>query len=217
MIKHLAMTADGSAVVASTTEAELVYLSVSHDQPILHRVKDESSTSFINMISLQPDGSFVVFDSGDGVLIRIDSQNDTIVKATFDSRHFLQGSWKQDHKACVLGGSLIFGSKLSSLFALDIEMLLAANVECVTTFGPGREKMGSLEGAQEEYGSRVRYTLAVLSLYTTTTQVTTHRHSRLKYEQSPSFQSHHVRSAVRANSSSRSASPAPSSGICPRG
>eukprot|EP01046_Picozoa_sp_COSAG06_P108742 COSAG06_NODE_55169_length_291_cov_0.463542_1_plen_86_part_10 len=81
--------------------------------PSLYCVKEESSTSFINMISLQPDGCFVVFDSGDGVLIRIDSQNDTIVKATFDSRHLLQGSWEAHHMACVLGGSLIFGSKLS--------------------------------------------------------------------------------------------------------
>eukprot|EP01046_Picozoa_sp_COSAG06_P082089 COSAG06_NODE_29156_length_561_cov_2.303030_1_plen_146_part_01 len=129
-ITQLAISVDGSAAVVVTQKEELVYLSVSHDQPILHRIKEASSTGFINMISLQPDGSFLVFDSGDGVLFRIDSQNDTIVKATFDSRRLLQGSWEQEHTACVLGGSLIFGSKMSSLFALDIEMLLAANVEC---------------------------------------------------------------------------------------
>ena len=65
----------------------------------------------------------------------------------------------------------MFGNKLSALYALDIETLFKFNVECVRSFGPRREKLGKLENAQEQYGSRIGYSLATFSLYTTTTQV----------------------------------------------
>ena len=67
--------------------------------------------------------------------------------------------------------SLVFGDKLSALYALDIETLFKFNVECVRSFGPRRENLGKLENALEQYRSRISYSLAAFSLYTTTTQV----------------------------------------------
>ena len=71
----------------------------------------------------------------------------------------------------MLAGSLIFGSSFSSIYALDIDRLLQTNVECVTTFGPGRADLSSLEVQQEKYGSRVNVWLACFGIYTTTTQL----------------------------------------------
>ena len=96
---------------------------------------------------------------------------DRTTRARFDTRRVLAGSWKKDHRAVVLGGSLIFGDKLSKMYSLDIDMLLKTDVECVQTFGPGRSSLSSLELTQEKYGSRIQYALAAFSLYTTTTQV----------------------------------------------
>ena len=68
------------------------------------------------------------------------------------------------------GGSLVFGTKPSSLYALDIGMLFKASVERVWSFGAGHVELGALANAQEQYGSRVSYGLAAFSLYTTSTQ-----------------------------------------------
>ena len=111
----------------------------------------------------------VIFDSGVGQLTRVDG--DRITRARFDTRGVLGGNWSIDHRAVVLGGSLIFGDKLSKMYSLDIEMLLKTGVECVQTIGPRRSTLSSLELAQEQYGSRIQYGLAVVALYTTTTQV----------------------------------------------
>ena len=170
-ISQLQMAPDGSAAAVGTDAgAVAIFFRLCESGMSIHHLKSASSTGFINTIlQCDNDGTLLVFDSGDGVLVRCDWES--AVQARFDTRRLLQASWSRDHRIEVLGDKLVFGSSLSSLYALHIDMLLKIHVECVTTIGPGRDQMTSLPLLQEQYGSRVRYGLAVFSLYTTATQV----------------------------------------------
>jgi hypothetical protein len=112
-----------------------------------------------------------VFDPAAATLSLLDMVRGTLVTRPFDTRRLLGGEWSADHKIALLKGALVFGTRLSSIYALDIDLLMDQGIESVTTIGQGRAAMGRRERLSEAYGSRAAYAQAGLALWTTTTQV----------------------------------------------
>ena len=98
-ITHMAMAPGGEAVLVGTSDGCIAHISSANGDVAM--LKAASMKGFVKYaIVPYKNGSFLAFDSGDAVLMRIEEK--TVTAAASDSRRVLQGAWAKDQKILVL-------------------------------------------------------------------------------------------------------------------